>query len=152
MATREITGRKVLYMALGAFGVIIAANLALAIAAIGTFPGIEVANGYVASQSFERERAAQQRLGWAAKAGYADGRLSLAVNDRGGHAVRLSELSVKIGRPTTEADDATPLMTQTATGFYADMALAPGLWRVDVAATGANGAPFRQQLTIEVRG
>ena len=39
-----------------AFGVIIAVNLTLAFQAVRTFPGLEVKNSYVASQSFEQER------------------------------------------------------------------------------------------------
>ena len=49
-----LTGRKVLAIAVAAFGVVIAANLVLAWQAVGTFPGTETANSYVASQNFNR--------------------------------------------------------------------------------------------------
>ena len=55
----ELKGRHVLGIAVGAFGVIIAVNLVMAYQAISTFPGLEVANGYVASQTFDADRKAQ---------------------------------------------------------------------------------------------
>ena len=62
---RELTGAKVFAITAGAFGVIIAVNVVLAVKAVQTFPGLEVANSYVASQSFDAERTAQQKLGLA---------------------------------------------------------------------------------------
>ena len=47
-----------------AFGVIIGVNVVMATKAIGTFPGLEVKNSYVASQSFDKRRDAQEALGW----------------------------------------------------------------------------------------
>lgn len=62
--TRELTGRHVLAITLGAFGVIIAVNLLMAFKAVSTFPGLETPNSYVASQVFDAERVAQESLGW----------------------------------------------------------------------------------------
>ncbi len=52
-----------------AFAVIIAVNLVLAFKAVRTFPGLEVENSYVASQTFDAERTAQEALGLDAEAG-----------------------------------------------------------------------------------
>ncbi|MFN3259148.1 MAG: FixH family protein [Pikeienuella sp.] len=149
---KPLTGRFVFFCFAGAFGAILAANIALAVAAVGSFPGIEVKNGYVASQSFERERAAQVALGWSAKADYADGRLVIRVTDRMGDPAPLADFALRIGRPTTEAFDVTPEITETATMESAEIELAPGLWRLDVKATGRGGESFRQHLVIEVKG
>ncbi len=65
---RVITGRHVLIGFCAAFGVIIAVNLWLAISAVRTFPGLDVPNSYVASQTFDKRRAAQEALGWATRA------------------------------------------------------------------------------------
>ena len=46
---KELTGRKVLAITVGFFAVIIAVNLFMAFKAVGTFPGLEVKNSYVAS-------------------------------------------------------------------------------------------------------
>ena len=55
--TREITGRHVAAMFGAGFGVIIAVNVLLATKAVSTFPGLEVKNSYVASQTFDADRA-----------------------------------------------------------------------------------------------
>jgi nitrogen fixation protein FixH len=57
----EMTGRKVLAITVSAFGVIIAVNFLLAYKAVSTFPGLEVPNSYVASQTFDADRAAHAR-------------------------------------------------------------------------------------------
>lgn len=147
---KPLTGRHVLAIACGAFACIIAANLTLAYNAVQSFPGIEVANGYVASQRFEAERAAQARLGWGATARYERGRLTVALADRAGGVPPVERMRVRLGRPTTEAVDLTPVMTWTTRGWTADLALDPGLWRVDVVAEGPAGEPFRQHLVVEV--
>lgn len=148
---KPLTGRKVFFIIAGAFAVIIAVNIAMAVAAIGTFPGIEVKNGYVASQSFEKERAAQLRLGWTAKARYDGARLHLAITDRAGAAVDLSEITLRMGRPTTEAQDLDLAPAHETGGYFANADLAPGVWRIDILAKGAAGESFRQQLMLEVR-
>ena len=56
---RPLTGWHVLAMFVAFFGVIIAVNLTLAWQAISTFPGLEVENSYVASQTFDADRRAQ---------------------------------------------------------------------------------------------
>ncbi len=149
---KPLTGRFVFFCFAGAFGAILAANIALAVAAIGSFPGVEVKNGYVASQSFDRERAAQVALGWSAKADYADGRLVIRVTDRMGDPAPLADFALRIGRPTTEAFDVTPEIIESATMEAAEIDLAPGRWRLDMTATGRGGEVFRQHLVIEVKG
>ncbi len=149
--SKEITGRKVLFIALGAFGVIITANIALAVAAIGSFPGLEVKNSYVASQGFEAERAAQDLLGWRAEAAYADGALQIAIRDTEGELVRLNELAVRLGRPTGEAVDITASIIKTPGGGYAVMDMDAGYWRIDLVAMGEGGDRFRQHLTMRAK-
>ena len=95
---KPLTGRKVLCIALGAFATIIAANITLAVAAIGSFPGIEVKNGYIASQYFEDERAAQEALGWAAMARHDGDGLLIEIHDAAGAPLRLDALTARVGR------------------------------------------------------
>ena len=147
---KPLTGRFVFFCFAGAFGAILAANIALAVAAIGSFPGVEVKNGYVASQSFDRERAAQEALGWSAAADYAAGRLVIRVTDRAGDPAPVSGFSLRVGRPTTAAFDVEPEIIASATMEVAEIELAPGRWRLDVAATGRGGEAFRQMLTLTV--
>ena len=63
-----LTGRKVLAMMIGFFGVVVAVNITMARLASGTFGGTVVDNSYVASQQFNgwlAQARAQDKLGWA---------------------------------------------------------------------------------------
>jgi len=71
----------------GAFGIIIAVNLVLAFSAVNTFPGLETKNSYVASQSFDDRREAQEALGWTVAATHKAGLLELKITDAQGQPV-----------------------------------------------------------------
>jgi len=58
----ELTGKHVLGITVGAFSIIIAVNVLMAFKAVSTFPGLEVANSYVASQTWDADMAAQKAL------------------------------------------------------------------------------------------
>lgn len=144
---RELTGRHVLIITLSAFGVIIAVNLVMAFLAVGSFPGLEVKNSYVASQQFDRERAAQQHLGWTARASQDGGQIVIEIVDGQGHHPVLRDFSATIGRPTHKRDDVTPAFDLAGGGVYrAPLRLAPGAWTIHVQAVAPDGTPFRQRL------
>ena len=147
----ELTGRHVLGIAVGAFGVIIAVNLVMAWQAISTFPGLEVANGYVASQSFDADRRAQEALGWQVAPGYADGRLTLAVTDAEGLPAAMRSFEVLVGRTTETGQDMRPALVRVDGVWQADVALARGKWMVLVEAEAQDGTRFRQRLELFVR-
>jgi nitrogen fixation protein FixH len=92
---REITGKHVLFFTVSAFAVIIAVNVVMAWKAISTFPGLEVKNSYVASQTFDADRDAQIALGWTMTPDYdaAAKELRLVFADKDGLPVTLAELS-----------------------------------------------------------
>lgn len=144
---RELTGRHVLVMTICAFGVIIAVNLLMAFKAIGTFPGLEVRNSYVASQQFDRDRAAQQALGWTAQAAYHDQMLTLEILDMQGDHPMIRSLSATIGRPTHIRDDQELALTHEGGVFSAPLDLAPGAWIIHLNAIAADGTEFRQRLS-----
>ena len=144
---RKLNGWHVLLMFIGGFAVIVGVNLTLAFKAVSTFPGLEVPNSYVASQSFDRRRAAQETLGWAATASYDAGRLQIDIRDRDGQAVYPDDLSVTVGRPTESAEDVTPHLDGD---LSVPLDLATGNWRVDVTAHAADGTLFEQHLVLHV--
>ena len=78
---RKFTGRHAAAIFVGAFGIIITVNLSMAYNAVWTFPGLTVKNSYIASQSFDARRAAQEALGWTAQAELDDGWLVLSLRD-----------------------------------------------------------------------
>lgn len=142
----RFTGRHMLAFAVAMFGVIIGVNLWLATKAVGTFPGLETTNSYVASQQFDRDRAAQQRLGWVVTPDYDGEQLTLRVDDASGAPARIRRFSATIGRPTHVRDDQTPQFTYENGVFRAPLTLAPGTWIIHVTAEATDGTLFRQRL------
>ncbi len=149
---RELTGRKVFAIFAAAFGTIIAVNVFMAAMAIGTFPGLEVRNSYVASQSFDAERAAQKALGWTLAAVYEDGALTLRFRDAGGLPVAVTRLGATIGRPTMAGADIQPEFTHALGAYSAPMQLGPGKWMLLLEAFAADGTRFHQRIDLFVKG
>ena len=149
----ELTGQKVLAITVGAFAVVIGVNLTLAYKAIATFPGLEVRNSYVASQTFDADRAAQQRLGWTLASDYSSGQLRLTFRDADGRPAPVQGLKVLVGRTTEARDDTRPRFVQAADGvFAAPLALHPGKWMLQVQASAPDGTGFRQRIDLFVKG
>ncbi|SNT71684.1 Nitrogen fixation protein FixH [Paracoccus seriniphilus] len=146
MMRRELTGRHVLMITVAAFGVIIGVNVVMAVKAVGTFPGLEVANSYVASQSFDRERAAQDALGWTTTADYDGEWLTLTITDADGLPAPVENLKVIVGRPTHVRADQTPEFVYRNGAFHAPLSLSPGAWNIHVTGTAPDGTEFRQRL------
>ncbi|MFV0384784.1 FixH family protein [Paracoccus sp. (in: a-proteobacteria)] len=143
---RELTGKHVLAITVAAFSVIIGVNVVMAIKAVGSFPGLEVANSYVASQDFDRDRAAQSLLGWTVTPTYDGKELTLAVTDAQGQPAMVKSMTATIGRPTHQRADLTPDFTYSGGMFHATMHLEPGIWNIHVTATAPDGTVFRQRL------
>lgn len=146
---REITGRHVLIAFLAAFGVIIAVNLTLAFKAVSTFPGLEVRNTYVASQTFEAERAGQDALNWDVSARVENGILRLSI-EKDGTPVRPEITSAIFGRATHTRNDQTPDFTFDGAAFTAPVEVGPGNWNLRLNATSADGTHFQRRLAIVV--
>lgn len=151
-ARGKLTGRKVLAIAVAFFGVVIVVNVIMASRAIGTFPGLEVDNSYVASQSFDKDRAAQEKLGWSVEPAYEDGVLSLVIRDAQGLPARVGDLHALVGRTTMAADDKVPEFAYKGGIFTAPVTLEPGAWLIHLEATATDGTAFRQRLDLFVKG
>jgi nitrogen fixation protein FixH len=146
-----LTGRRVALIAGAAFLAMLIPNIVLTITAVRTFSGLAVPNSYVASQSFDRDLAAQRALGWHVMVDHEGGVLRLTIDDAQGHPVRPAALTVVVGRPTTTRDDLPLVLEETSFGYVADAPLAGGSWRVEIAATADDGTAFRQSRDILVR-
>lgn len=149
---RELTGAKVFAITAGAFGVIIAINVYMAVKAVRTFPGLEVENSYVASQDFDKELAAQKALGWTLKHSYENGQMILAFTDSAGKPVEARDITAVIGRTTEAAQDIRPDFTYANGVFTAPVTLEKGKWMVLLDAHAADGTLFHQRLDLFVRG
>lgn len=149
---KPLTGRKVLAIVVTFFGVIITVNLFMAYMAIGTFPGLDVKNSYVASQTFDDDRAAQEALGWVVDVSYQEGELLVIITDKTGKSADVAKLNAIVGRPTHVRDDQTPEFQQRSGAFKARMTLNPGLWNLRMKATAIDGTEFKQRLNFSVKG
>ncbi len=145
-----ITGPKFFAIFASFFVVIIGVNIVLATQAIRTFPGLEVANSYVESQSFDADRAAQLALGWQIDAVVHQGELQLSITDAQGAPVEVASLTSTFGRATTVRDDQTPDFVFDGTLYRAPVTTAPGNWNLRFLAVAQNGARFQQRVVVLV--
>lgn len=150
----RITGPRVFAFIASAFGLIIGVNLLMAYKAISTFPGLEVSSSYVASQTFDAEKAAQDSLGWQLVQGYDSslGQLSLRFLDRAGAPVQLGDLQVLVGRSTEARQDFSPSFVYSQGAYVADAKLGQGKWVMHVTGYARGGTLFRQRLDLWVKG
>lgn len=147
----ELTGRKVFAITASAFAVIIAVNFTMAFLAVGTFPGLEVKNSYVASQQFERNRQAQLALGWTVEAAIEGGLLTVAITDRSNAPVEVAQISGILGRATHVGDDVVPEFALSRGVYSAPVDLTSGYWNLRLSAVAADGTEFRQRIEIKAR-
>lgn len=146
---KEFTGRKMLIIILSFFGVIITVNMFLMYSAISTFPGLEVKNSYVASQTFNARAAAQNALGWTPSVSYVDGVLIFRIDSENG-PVTPESIVAKIGRPTYSGEDQDVEFILGPDGHRAEVALTSGPWRVFIDAIAVDGTLFETRLNLLV--
>ncbi len=152
----EFTGRHMLLITVGFFAVIIAVNFFMAYKAVKTFSGLEVENGYIASQQFNRNRAAQLALGWTVVAGLEGPefvRLDITGDDGSFiPAEDIAAIDATIGRPTERQEDQDLIFERTPQGYYLAPIdpLRPGKWYLRLKAHAANGTLFQQRLTLYI--
>lgn len=151
-ADRALEGRHVLAMFVGGFAVVVAVNAALAVSAVRTFPGKEVESSYVASQTFDADRAAQEALGWRVDTTLTSATLRLGVLGASGAAVRPEIVTATLGRATTTASDVVPAFVWDGTAWVAPVEAGPGLWNLRVEMRAPDGTPFRRRIPLRVGG
>ena len=145
----EIKGWHVFAGFAAAFSVIIGVNLTLAFQAVATFPGLEVRNSYVASQSFDENRAAQLALGWDVSATLDAHTLSLTIVQNGQPIAPAIEEAI-FGRATNVAFDETPDFVFDGTALRAQVTAGGGNWNLRLKARAADGTLFQQRIIVEV--
>ena len=144
---KPFTGRKFFAIVASGFAVIISVNLTLTYQAVSTFPGLETKNSYVASQSFDVNRAAQEALGWVVGAFVEGGELRLRIM-RDGTPVEAKIVSAVLGRATHVAQDETPDLVFDGQDYVAPVDLAKGNWNLRLVAQAADGTTFRQRVIV----
>jgi nitrogen fixation protein FixH len=149
---REITGKHVLIGTVSAFSVIIGVNLFMAYSAVRTFPGLEVKNSYVASQSFNADKASQEALGWTVDATDRNEKLYVTIRGKDGAPVQVKSIAGTLGRATNVTQDQTPEFVFDGTSYVAETgALDAGNWNYRMVAQAMDGTPFKQRVVIHVK-
>ena len=143
----EIKGWHVFAGFAAAFGVIIAVNLTLAFQAVKTFPGLEVKNSYVASQSFDVDRAAQLALGWDVSATLEDHTLSLFILENG-KPIDVEVESATFGRATNVQFDETPDFIFDGRAMRAQVNAGTGNWNLRLRLRAKDGTLFQQRIIV----
>lgn len=145
----EVKGWHVFGVFALAFGVIISVNLTLAFNAVRTFPGLEVKNSYVASQSFDADRTAQKALNWDVAADLRGDQLVLSIM-RDGNAVQSVIEDAIFGRATMVAADQTPDFVFDGSVFRATVDAGAGNWNLRLRARADDGTLFQQRVIVKV--
>ncbi len=146
---RELTGWHVFTGFAMAFGVIVAVNLTLAFQAVNTFPGLEVKNSYVASQSFDVDRAAQEALDWDLAGSLRGNTLRLTILQDGKALSPAIEEAI-FGRATSVAVDQTPAFTFDGQAYVAEVEAGRGNWNLRLKMRAIDGTLFQQRVIVQV--
>ena len=148
---KEITGWHVFSVIAAAFSVIIMANLTLTWFAIGTFPGLDVANTYVASQQFNDRQKAQLALGWSTQLSYNNGRINLTFHGKDHGSVYPDIVSLRVGQSTNASTDQEILLTKSEGGYIADQELPKGNLAFEIKAIAKDGTTFYERRRMIIR-
>ena len=145
----EVKGSHVFGIFALAFGIIIAVNLTLARQAVKTFPGLEVKNSYVASQSFDEDRTAQLALGWEVSAQLEGEELLLSIAHDGSPIAPTIEEAI-FGRATSVKADQVPAFEFDGSVFRAPVVAGdgPGNWNLRLRVRADDGTLFQQRIIV----
>lgn len=155
----ELTGRAVLLMLVGFFGLVMVVNVVMVKAAISTFGGVDTPSSYQAGLAFKAEEAAaaaQSERAWTVDASLepaaAGGSLIIEAHDGAGHPVRGADVTVRLAHPVDERNDRVIAMHEIGSGRYGGTATAPaGQWRLVIEIARKGERLFRSDNRIVVR-
>ena len=149
---KPLTGRKVLFMMVAFFGVVIAVNMVMMRLAIQTLPGTEVDSAYSASLAYEKEITAardQNARNWTVDAhvqrsGQGGATLQVEARDRNGQPRSGLKFQGRFERPTDRRADLPVVLAEVGIGIYRGSApeIAPGQWDLVLEGDSAAGRMF----------
>ncbi len=150
--TQGITGRHVLLMLIGFFGVIFVANAIFITLAVKSFPGEAEEKSYMQGLNYNEvliERASQAALGWQAQITRAErtengGLIEMRLFDAEGRALPGLAIDGVLKRPTYAGDDVALVFVAMGGGVYQAKAavLDAGAWDFNARAESATGERF----------
>lgn len=157
---KELTGRMVLAMFLGFFGVVIGVNAVMARYAVSTFGGVETESSYKAGLAFRSEEDAAARQGaldWAVNVAIApsdtsDRRLTLEVKDASGRPLNGLDVRAEFTHPTDARQDVEIVLVGLGQGRYGGEVQAHrGQWDLVLDLTQGGQRQFRSKNRIVIK-
>jgi nitrogen fixation protein FixH len=157
---RNLTGRHVLFLLLGFFGIVFAVNGILVHAAMSTFGGVETASSYKAGLQFEHEAAVAERqdaLHWQVSGkltrdGAGQAVLDVTARDAGGAPLAGLTADARLAHPADERLDHDIPVSPVAAGVFHGAAQAqPGQWDLIVDLYRGGKRLFRSQSRVTLR-
>ena len=153
---KQFTGKHMLASIIAFFAVVFAVNFTMAFLANSTWSGLVVANGYVASQSFDKDLARQKQqeaLGWNVTLSHIDGRIRITFMDAERNKIEDLSITGKLERPVTDKQDQDLTFTSIGSGAYtAPAMLSPGVWEVEIDAGGGAVPDYRKTFRFYSKG
>lgn len=157
---RELTGRFVLFVFIGFFGVVFAVNAVMAYFATSTFGGVETASSYKAGLAFRQEQQsahAQDARGWRVRAAI-DRKISDAVvldawvEVPNGQTPRELTALARLVHPADARRDHALELTEISNGHYRGTSDAePGQWDLIIDVMQENERVFRSKSRIMLK-
>jgi nitrogen fixation protein FixH len=157
-SAQPLRGHTVLFLLLGFFGIVIAANGALMALAIGTMPGLETEKPYQAGIGYNAEIAAaraQTGRGWSVESRVVrdpTGHAAVGVDARDATGAPLPGLTVTVRliRPTDQRADRVATLNERETGRYVGEAadVAAGLWDLEIEAGRGDARLYRSKNRV----
>ena len=138
------------------FGTIISVNLVMAWNAVRSWSGLVVQNTYVASQEFNgkvAEARAFAKSGIEGALTIENGRVVYRAVDAKGAPLSADAVTAVFKRPVDEREDFSLPLEKTGKGeFFAERAITPGQWVVDISTTSGGERIFHQTVRTVVKG
>jgi nitrogen fixation protein FixH len=156
-----LTGRHVVYMLLGFFGVIFAVNGVFAYYAVATFSGLDRKNPYEAGLAYNTElRGARQQneRGWKVSverglSANGDSVFKVTPKDRAGNVLTGLSVSAAFRRPVNAGLDRVARLKEVESGVYETSVALPakGQWIFELTALQGKKELFRSRNRIMVK-
>ncbi len=153
-ARREFTGYHMVAVMTLFFGTIISVNLLMAWYANTSWSGLVVKNSYVASQEFNgklEEARRQEALGWKADIDMTGKGISLFLHDGAGKPLEVLAIEAKAFHRKAAATGVPVTLSGAGGAWSSAQEFVPGLWRIEVDATLADGQRFEKTYELTLK-
>jgi nitrogen fixation protein FixH len=151
----EFTGRRMAFVMVSFFAVVVSVNMLLAVLASTSWTGLVVQNSYVASQQFNEVTAKLEKsasMDIHAGLSYGDREVRLSLRNASGHTVGVRSVVLKLGRPSHDGEDRTLRLACNAEGnCTASVTLGSGVWAGEVEAELANAEAWSRPVRLFVK-